>query len=46
MYKDAFERVFGILEDSGWHLAREGEEEHEEGNSFDDLPSLGYIQHL
>lgn len=46
MYLEAFTRVFSLLEDSGWKLVREGEVEDEDSKSFDDLPSLGYIQPL
>jgi hypothetical protein len=44
MYLEAFRRVFDILEDSGWQLVREGEEE--ELNSLSDLPDLPYMKQL
>jgi len=44
MYLEAFRRVFDILEDSGWQLVREGEEE--EIGGLADLPSLPYMQQL
>ena len=44
MYLEAFRRVFDILEDSGWQLVREGEEE--ELNSLADLPDLPYMKQL
>lgn len=41
MYKDAFEKIFSVLEDSGWLLREEGEE-GEEGPVPDELlPSVG-----
>ena len=43
MYADALERVFSILEDSGWKLLREGEEEEEDAVTVDDLPMLKYM---
>ncbi len=45
MYLEAFRRVFDILEDSGWQLVREGEEE-EMKQGLDDLPNLPYMQQL
>ena len=44
MYLEAFRRVFDILEDSGWQLVREGEEE--ELNSLADLPDLPYMKQI
>jgi len=44
MYLEAFRRVFDILEDSGWQLVREGEEE--ELNSLADLPDLPYMKQV
>lgn len=45
-YEAAYKQVFSILEDSGWKLVQEGEESEEDGTSFDDIPSLGYIQNM
>ena len=45
IYQVAFLKVHALLEDSGWRLAKEGEEEDEaEGPSLEDLPRLGYMQ--
>lgn len=48
VYKEAFQKVFDILEDSGWRLQAEGEEEEENDgpSSLDDLPSLPYMQEM
>ena len=43
IYLTAFKKVFCLLEDSGWKLVREGEEDDEDV-SLDDLPLMGYMQ--
>ena len=45
MYLEAFRRVFDILEDSGWQLVREGEEE-ELNSLLADLPDLPYMKQI
>lgn len=37
MYKEAFLNVFGLIEDSGWALVREGEEDEEEDAPLEEV---------
>lgn len=40
-YKDAFTKMFALIEDSGWELKPEGEEEEEGEDDEPPLPSVG-----
>ena len=44
MYKTACLKMFGLLEDSGWKLTKEGEEDTEmpeDQQQLPDVPTLG-----
>lgn len=43
-YLDAYTKLFNLLEDSGWRLKMEGEEEDDDDMDLLPEPSEGYFQ--